>query len=79
MAGVMEAAFCALAIKEGFIPGNAHLRNPDRSAPGSTCRATTLAGSGAAPGNVLSTSSGFGGSNVCHRGGRVSQPEDSER
>ena len=29
LAGAMEAAFCALAIAEGFIPGAAHLEEPD--------------------------------------------------
>jgi 3-oxoacyl-[acyl-carrier-protein] synthase-1 len=61
MAGVMEAAFCAVAIKEGFIPGNAHLQNPDPACAGLNLPRTTLNES---PGTVLSTSSGFGGSNV---------------
>ena len=43
MAGVMEAAFCALALQDGFVPGNANLleeagREP---APASTCPSTT--------------------------------------
>lgn len=61
MSGVMEAAFCSLAIKDGFIPGNAHLRNPDEACAGLDLPRTTL---NEAPGTVLSTSSGFGGSNV---------------
>ena len=61
MAGVMEAAFCALAIKDGFIPGNAHLQNPDPACEGLDLPRTTLDEN---PGTVLSTSSGFGGSNV---------------
>ncbi len=61
MAGVMEAAFCALAIKDGFIPGNAHLRNPDPVCAGLDLPRETL---NEAPRTVLSTSSGFGGSNV---------------
>lgn len=61
MAGVMEAAFCALAIKEGFIPGNAHLQTPDPTCKGLDLPRETLARS---PRAVLSTSSGFGGSNV---------------
>ncbi|MCC6415234.1 MAG: beta-ketoacyl-[acyl-carrier-protein] synthase family protein [Opitutaceae bacterium] len=61
MAGVMEAAFCALAIKDGFIPGNAHLQNPDEACAGLDLPRATLAEK---PGTVLSTSSGFGGSNV---------------
>lgn len=61
MSGVMEAAFCSLAIKDGFIPGNAHLRTPDEVCAGLDLPRETLATD---PGIVLSTSSGFGGSNV---------------
>ncbi|MBP6506807.1 MAG: beta-ketoacyl-[acyl-carrier-protein] synthase family protein [Opitutaceae bacterium] len=61
MAGVMEAAFCALAIKHGFMPGNAHLCNPDPICTGLDLPRHTL---NEAPRTVLSTSSGFGGSNV---------------
>ncbi len=61
MAGVMEAAFCALAIKDGFIPGNAHLRNPDPVCAGLDLPRETLA---ERPRTVVSTSSGFGGSNI---------------
>lgn len=63
MAGVMEAAFCALALHEGFVPGNAHLAEPDEACAGLDLPRTTLA---AAPEVVLNNSSGFGGSNVCH-------------
>ncbi|HEX2861580.1 MAG TPA: beta-ketoacyl-[acyl-carrier-protein] synthase family protein, partial [Lacunisphaera sp.] len=34
LAGAMEAAFCALAIDEGFIPGAAHLQEPDEICAG---------------------------------------------
>lgn len=61
MSGVMEAAFSALAIKDGFIPGNAHLRTPDEVCAGLDLPIQTL---DEAPATVLSTSSGFGGSNV---------------
>ncbi len=61
MAGVMEAAFCALALKDTFIPGNAHLQTPDEACAGLNLPRTTAE---ASPGTVLSTSSGFGGSNV---------------
>jgi len=63
MAGVMEAAFCALAIDEGFIPGAAHLEEPDPVCAGLDLPRVSLA---EAPGIVLNNSSGFGGSNVCH-------------
>lgn len=63
MSGVMEAAFCALAIKDGFTPGNTNLATPDEACAGLDLpRATT----GEAPRVVLNNSSGFGGSNVCH-------------
>jgi 3-oxoacyl-(acyl-carrier-protein) synthase len=61
MAGVMEAAFCSLAIKDGFTPGNAHLRAPDEACAGLNL---PVASNDTAPRTVLSTSSGFGGSNV---------------
>lgn len=63
MSGVMEAAFCALALREGFIPGNAHLSAPDPLCEGLDLPRATLA---EAPRRVLNNSSGFGGSNVCH-------------
>ncbi|MFT3830645.1 MAG: beta-ketoacyl-[acyl-carrier-protein] synthase family protein [Opitutaceae bacterium] len=63
MAGAMEAAFCTLALAEGFIPGNAHLRTPDPVCEGLDLPRETLS---VAPNVVLNNSSGFGGSNVCH-------------
>jgi 3-oxoacyl-[acyl-carrier-protein] synthase-1 len=63
LAGVMEAAFCALAIREGFIPGAAHLTEPDPVCAGLDLPRESL---DVAPQIVLNNSSGFGGSNVCH-------------
>lgn len=63
LAGVMEAAFCTLAISEGFIPGAAHLTDPDPVCAGLDLPRTSL---DEAPRLVLNNSSGFGGSNVCH-------------
>ncbi len=63
MAGVMEAAFCALALRDGFIPGNANLTQPDEACAGLDLLRATV---DAAPRLVLNNSSGFGGSNVCH-------------
>lgn len=63
MAGVMEAAFCSLAMKDGFTPGNANLTSPDEACDGLDLPTMTTA---TAPGIILSNSSGFGGSNVCH-------------
>lgn len=61
MAGAMEAAFCALALRGGFVPGNANLTDPDPACAGLDLPRETRA---QAPGVVLSNSSGFGGSNV---------------
>jgi 3-oxoacyl-(acyl-carrier-protein) synthase len=63
MSGVMEAAFCALALRDGFIPGNAHLTAPDEACTGLELPRATL---DTRPAVVLNNSSGFGGSNVCH-------------
>jgi 3-oxoacyl-(acyl-carrier-protein) synthase len=63
LAGAMEAAFCTLAIEGGFIPGAAHLTDPDPVCAGLDLPRTTL---DEAPRLVLNNSSGFGGSNVCH-------------
>ena len=62
MAGVMETAFCALSLAEGFIPGNANLENPDPACEGLNLPRTTVS---QAPRLVLKNSSGFGGSNAC--------------
>jgi len=62
MAGVMETAFCALGLAEGFIPGNANLENPDPACEGLNLPRTTVSH---APRLVLKNSSGFGGSNAC--------------
>ncbi len=61
MAGAMEAGFCALALREGFIPGQAHLTDPDPVCDDLNLPRQTL---DRAPEVVLSNSSGFGGSNV---------------
>jgi 3-oxoacyl-(acyl-carrier-protein) synthase len=63
MSGAMEAAFCALAIAEGFIPGAAHLTEPDGVCEGLDLPRTSLEST---PPIVLNNSCGFGGSNVCH-------------
>ena len=63
LAGVMEAAFCVLALAEGFLPGNPHLVTPDPACDGLDLPRAAVA---IAPRLVLNNSSGFGGSNVCH-------------
>lgn len=61
LAGAMEAGFCALAIKEGFIPGSAHISKLDPICSGLNIIGATLP---QRPNVVLSNSSGFGGANV---------------
>lgn len=63
MAGVMEAGFCAVALRDGFIPGNANLSAPDEACDGLDLPRATV---DATPRLVLNNTSGFGGSNVCH-------------
>ena len=61
LAGVMEAAFCALALKRGFTPGSAHIENLDEAAEGLNIPRKTEFDS---PKIALSLSSGFGGANT---------------
>jgi 3-oxoacyl-[acyl-carrier-protein] synthase-1 len=61
LAGAMEAGFCALAMKEGFIPGSAHISKLDPACAGLNIIRATLPHR---PNVVLSNSSGFGGANV---------------
>jgi 3-oxoacyl-[acyl-carrier-protein] synthase-1 len=61
LAGAMESAFCALAIRDGFIPGNAHLKNIDPECATLNLPRTT---ENRAPHIVIKNSSGFGGANV---------------
>lgn len=62
LAGAMEAGFCALAIREGFMPGSAHITRLDPACEGLNIIRATLPNR---PNVVLSNSSGFGGANVC--------------
>jgi len=61
LAGAMEAGFCALAIREGFMPGSAHITSLDPACEGLNIIRATLPHR---PNLVLSNSSGFGGANV---------------
>jgi len=61
LAGAMESAFCALALREGFIPGNAHLTTVDPDCAGLNIPTTTH---NVAANIVIKNSSGFGGANV---------------
>ncbi len=61
LSSIMEAAFCCLAIKDGFIPGSAHVTNPDPELEHlNLLRKTKLQQLS----TVMSNSSGFGGANV---------------
>jgi 3-oxoacyl-[acyl-carrier-protein] synthase-1 len=62
LSGAMETAFCALALREGFMPGSAHISQLDPLCEGLNILRTTVA---EAPKVVLNNSSGFGGANVC--------------
>ena len=61
LAGAMESAFCCLALRNGFVPGNAHLTRPDPECAGLNLPRTT---EDRAPRIALKNSSGFGGANV---------------
>ena len=61
LAGAMESAFCALALRDGFIPGNAHLTKVDPECEGLKLPRTT---ENRAANIVIKNSSGFGGANV---------------
>jgi 3-oxoacyl-(acyl-carrier-protein) synthase len=61
MAAVMETGFCALALAEGFTPGQAHLVTPAPETAGLNLPRVTLP---RGPTVVVKNSSGFGGSNV---------------
>jgi len=61
LAGAMECGFCALAMREGFMPGSAHITQLDPACDGLRI---LRAPEPTAPKVVLKNSSGFGGANV---------------
>ena len=61
LAGAMESAFCALALREGFVPGNAHLTKVDPECDGLNLPRVT---ENRQANIVVKNSSGFGGANV---------------
>lgn len=61
LAGAMESAFCAIAIKDGFMPGSAHISQLEPECEGLNIIRSTLP---TQPAVVLNNSSGFGGANV---------------
>lgn len=61
LAGAMESGFCAVAIRDGFMPGSAHITRLDPECDGLNIIRSTLS---AQPNVVLNNVSGFGGANV---------------
>ncbi len=61
LAGVMESAFCALALRDGFIPGSAHLARVDPECADLNLPRITENRQARI---VVKNSSGFGGANV---------------
>ena len=61
LAGAMETGFTCLALREGFTPGQAHLRQPDPECADLNLPLTTEP---RPPRVVVKNSSGFGGANV---------------
>jgi len=61
LAGAMESAFCAIAMREGFMPGSAHVSQLDPACEGFNLLRATQA---ERPAVVMKNSSGFGGANV---------------
>lgn len=61
LAGVMETSFSALAMREGFTPGNAHLTKVEPECHSLNILRTTAS---TAPQVMIKNSSGFGGANV---------------
>ena len=57
----MEAAFCCLALKEGFLPGSANVTEPDPELEHLHLLQTSP---DIQSDRILSNSSGFGGANV---------------
>lgn len=61
LAGAMESGFCALALRDGFLPGSAHIEEVDPAMCDLNIIRSTL---DVAPRVVVNNSSGFGGANV---------------
>ncbi len=61
LSSIMEASFCCLSIKDGFLPGSANVQNPDPELGHLTLLRETEFSQVK---NIMSNSSGFGGANV---------------
>lgn len=61
LSSIMEAAFCCLALKEGFLPGSANVKEPDPELDHLDLlrKSTDIQAN-----RIMSNSSGFGGANV---------------
>ena len=61
LSSIMEAGFCCLALKDGFLPGSANVEKPDDAIGHLDLLRETIDRQAE---RILSNSSGFGGSNV---------------
>ena len=61
LSSIMEAAFCCIALKDQFIPGSAHVKNPD---PELEHLELVQQSNNHPLTRIMSNSSGFGGANV---------------
>ncbi len=61
LAGAMEAGFCCVALKEGFVPVSAHITELDPMCEGVPVVVEPV---DCPPKIVMNNSSGFGGTNV---------------
>jgi 3-oxoacyl-[acyl-carrier-protein] synthase-1 len=61
LAGAMELGFCSLAMRDGFIPGSAHITQVDPACADLNIPRTTI---DQQPNVILNNNSGFGGANV---------------
>ena len=61
LSSIMEAAFCCLALKEGFLPGSANVTEPDPELEHLDLLRTSI---DIQANRIMSNSSGFGGANV---------------
>ncbi len=61
LSSIMEAAFCCLALRDGFLPGSANVTDPDPEIEHLDLLRSTISEQAE---YILSNSSGFGGANV---------------
>ena len=61
LSSIMEASFCCMALKDGFLPGSAHVSEPD---PELEHLELLRQSTHQSVDRIMSNSSGFGGANV---------------